>query len=164
MSLDVRGCHHFLATLGLQDCKTQRREADEKAKMKSRPSKPASYPKKDSRRKDAAMVKGSFPVVAIGASAGGLEAYKELLHALPSDTGMAFVLIQHLDPSHASMLIRSPGNEDPRPANEMGIPREALVLLVAVVGAQEMAGWLPAVPIDPRGRAHNTRGVRCLAY
>ncbi|MFC5862152.1 chemotaxis protein CheB [Acidicapsa dinghuensis] len=45
-----------------------------------------------------------FPVVAVGASAGGLEAYKEFFHALPSDTGMAFVLIQHLDPSHESML------------------------------------------------------------
>jgi two-component system CheB/CheR fusion protein len=50
------------------------------------------------------MMKGSFPVVAIGASAGGLEAYKEFFLALPSDTGMAFVLIQHLDPSHESML------------------------------------------------------------
>ncbi|HTV53947.1 MAG TPA: chemotaxis protein CheB, partial [Terriglobia bacterium] len=43
-------------------------------------------------------------MVAIGASAGGLEAYKEFLHALPPDTGMAFVLVQHLDPSHESML------------------------------------------------------------
>ncbi|WP_433967053.1 chemotaxis protein CheB [Tunturiibacter gelidiferens] len=50
------------------------------------------------------MGKGSFPIVAIGASAGGLEAYKEFFHALPSDTGMPFVLIQHLDPSHESML------------------------------------------------------------
>ncbi len=50
------------------------------------------------------MTKGSFPVVAIGASAGGLEAYKEFFLALPLDTGMAFVLIQHLDPSHKSML------------------------------------------------------------
>ena len=46
----------------------------------------------------------SFPIVAIGASAGGLEAYTEFLHALPVDTGMAFVLVQHLDPSHPSML------------------------------------------------------------
>lgn len=43
-------------------------------------------------------------MAAIGASAGGLEAYKEFFHALPSDTGMAFVLVQHLDPSHESML------------------------------------------------------------
>jgi two-component system, chemotaxis family, CheB/CheR fusion protein len=76
----------------------------EKAKMKSRPSKPAAPLKEHPKRKHAAMVKGSFPIVAIGASAGGLEAYKEFFLSLPSDTGMAFVLIQHLDPSHESML------------------------------------------------------------
>jgi len=45
-----------------------------------------------------------FPVVGIGASAGGLEAFSQLLAALPADTGMAFVLVQHLDPSHESLL------------------------------------------------------------
>jgi two-component system, chemotaxis family, CheB/CheR fusion protein len=44
------------------------------------------------------------PIVAIGASAGGAEAFGELLRALPTDTGMAFVLIQHLDPNHPSHL------------------------------------------------------------
>jgi two-component system CheB/CheR fusion protein len=71
--------------------------------LKSR-SKPAAASKEHSRQKPAAPVKGSFPVVAIGASAGGLEAYKEFFLALPVDTGMAFVLIQHLDPNHESML------------------------------------------------------------
>jgi two-component system CheB/CheR fusion protein len=47
---------------------------------------------------------GSFPIVAIGASAGGLEAYTEFFHALSSDTGMAIVLVQHLDPTHHSLL------------------------------------------------------------
>jgi two-component system, chemotaxis family, CheB/CheR fusion protein len=46
----------------------------------------------------------SFPVVGIGASAGGLEAFTKLLKHLPGDTGMAFVLVQHLDPTHASAL------------------------------------------------------------
>jgi two-component system, chemotaxis family, CheB/CheR fusion protein len=40
----------------------------------------------------------------VGASAGGLEAFTELLRALPPDTGMAFVLIQHLEAEHESML------------------------------------------------------------
>lgn len=44
------------------------------------------------------------PIVAIGASAGGLEAISELLVALPPETGMAFVLVQHLDPAHQSLL------------------------------------------------------------
>jgi two-component system CheB/CheR fusion protein len=47
---------------------------------------------------------GPVSIVGIGASAGGLEAVSALLRALPKDTGMAFVLVQHLDPTHASML------------------------------------------------------------
>jgi chemotaxis response regulator CheB len=46
----------------------------------------------------------AFPIVGIGASAGGLEAMTELLRHLPRDTGMAFVLVQHLDPTHESAL------------------------------------------------------------
>ena len=46
----------------------------------------------------------SFPVVAIGASAGGLAAFTALLKALPEKSGMAFVLIQHLEPKHESAL------------------------------------------------------------
>ena len=45
-----------------------------------------------------------IPVVGIGASAGGLEAVSELLGALPAATGMAFLLVQHLDPHHESFL------------------------------------------------------------
>ena len=45
-----------------------------------------------------------FPVVGIGASAGGLEAFEQLLRTIEPDTGMAFVLVQHLDPLHESLL------------------------------------------------------------
>jgi two-component system CheB/CheR fusion protein len=45
-----------------------------------------------------------FPIVGIGASAGGLEAFTQLLKHLPPDTGMGFVLVQHLDPDHESAL------------------------------------------------------------
>ncbi|HVP64275.1 MAG TPA: chemotaxis protein CheB, partial [candidate division Zixibacteria bacterium] len=47
-----------------------------------------------------------LPIVGIGASAGGLEAFTRLLAALPENTGMAFVLVQHLEPQHESMLSR----------------------------------------------------------
>ena len=46
----------------------------------------------------------SFPVVGIGASAGGLEAFTQLLGHLSATTGMAYVLVQHLDPLHTSLL------------------------------------------------------------
>jgi two-component system CheB/CheR fusion protein len=46
-----------------------------------------------------------FPVVAIGASAGGLDTFRTLLDAVPAASGMAFILVQHLDPTHDSMLV-----------------------------------------------------------
>lgn len=45
-----------------------------------------------------------FLIAAIGASAGGIEAFTELMRNLPADTGIAFVMIQHLDPKHQSIL------------------------------------------------------------
>lgn len=48
--------------------------------------------------------KRTFPIVAIGASAGGLEAVSQLLKNLPSNTGMAFIFVQHLSPTHKSFL------------------------------------------------------------
>jgi len=48
---------------------------------------------------------GSFPIVGIGASAGGLEAIEQFLRHLPQGSGMAFVVVQHLDPTHKGMLV-----------------------------------------------------------
>src|SRR5690348_16738840 len=46
----------------------------------------------------------SFPIVGIGASAGGLEAFKELLSYIEDATSMAYVFVQHLAPMHESLL------------------------------------------------------------
>lgn len=45
-----------------------------------------------------------LPIVGIGASAGGLEAFEQFFTHMPPDSGMAFVLVQHLDPTHKSIL------------------------------------------------------------
>jgi two-component system, chemotaxis family, CheB/CheR fusion protein len=60
-----------------------------------------------------------FPVVGIGASVGGLQAFRELLDHLPPDTGMAFVLVQHLDPLHKSALSELLGKSSPLPVAEV---------------------------------------------
>lgn len=60
-----------------------------------------------------------FPVVGIGASAGGLEAFRQLLSHLPTDTGMAFVLIQHLDPNQKSLLREILSRATPMPVVEV---------------------------------------------
>lgn len=46
----------------------------------------------------------NFPIVGVGASAGGLDAFKRLLSSIPENSGIAFVLVQHLDPLHESIL------------------------------------------------------------
>ena len=51
------------------------------------------------------QLRGDFAVVGIGASAGGLDACRKLVGALPADNGMAFILVQHLDPTHESMMV-----------------------------------------------------------
>ena len=55
-------------------------------------------------RKGAAPRRAPCPVVGIGASAGGLEAFRAFLSAAPIDSGLAFVLVQHLAPDHRSIL------------------------------------------------------------
>src|SRR5712691_8634017 len=45
-----------------------------------------------------------FPIVGLGASAGGLEAFEQFFRKVPRESGMAFVLVPHLDPGHASIL------------------------------------------------------------
>src|SRR4029077_10302548 len=59
-----------------------------------------------------------FPIIGVGASAGGLEAFTELLHELPKDNGMAFVFVQHLDPKHVSMLAEILARESKMPVLE----------------------------------------------
>src|SRR5512132_788058 len=60
-----------------------------------------------------------FPIVGVGASAGGLEAFVELLRALPDRPGMAFVLIQHQDRDHASLLAEILGKATKMPVAQV---------------------------------------------
>ncbi len=53
---------------------------------------------------DGQAIAVDFPIVGIGASAGGLDAFEGFFRACPADTGMAFVLVPHLDPDHHSLL------------------------------------------------------------
>src|SRR3984957_15016568 len=68
----------------------------------------------------------NFPVVGLGASAGGLDAFRRLLTALPPRTGMAFILIQHLDPTHARMMVDLLAGHTPLKVQQAadGIPLE----------------------------------------
>jgi two-component system CheB/CheR fusion protein len=61
----------------------------------------------------------AFTVVGIGASAGGVEAFRELLKELPVDTGMAFVIIQHLSPNYESFLTEILSRETKLPVTKV---------------------------------------------
>src|SRR5688500_14941388 len=65
-----------------------------------------------------------FPIVGVGASAGGVEAFQQLLSNLPADTGMAFVLLQHLYRTHPSLLAEVLAKATPMPvlSIEDGLP------------------------------------------
>ncbi|MCX6161195.1 MAG: hypothetical protein NTV87_07655 [Ignavibacteriae bacterium] len=54
--------------------------------------------------KDEENKQDSFPIVGIGASAGGLEALEQFFGNMPKDSGIAFVVIQHLDPNHVGIM------------------------------------------------------------
>ena len=75
----------------------------------------------------------SFAVVGLGASAGGLDAFRRLLAVLPAGTGMAFILIQHLDPTHHSMMVDLLADHTPmtvkQAANGMSLEPEHVYMI-----------------------------------
>jgi len=73
-------------------------------RTKAVPQKSATQKKREAGRDGGKRHIKSFPIVGIGGSAGGLEAFSNLLEHLPADLGMAYVYIQHLSPSHESFL------------------------------------------------------------
>ena len=76
----------------------------------------------------------NFAVVAIGASAGGLEAYTKLFAAMHGNTGMAFILVQHLEPKHDSMIV------------ELLAPHTAMAVVQAAEGMQVRPDRLYVIP------------------
>jgi two-component system CheB/CheR fusion protein len=79
----------------------------------------------------------------MGASAGGLDAFRVLLRALPAKSGMAFILVQHLDPTHTSMMV------------ELLAPHAAMPVLEAAEGARLAPDH---VYVIPPGRYLSVRG------
>lgn len=65
-----------------------------------------------------------IPIIGVGASAGGLKAFKSLVGAIPERSGMAYVLVQHLDPDHDSSLVEILSRETKIPIMEapLGAP------------------------------------------
>lgn len=99
----------------------------------------------------------TFPVVGIGASAGGLEAFTELLRHLPEKVGMAYVLVQHLDPTHSSVLQEILARATKIPVSEVTdgqeVQRDHIYVIPANANMIVQDGVLRLVPREsPRGR------------
>ena len=101
----------------------------------------------------------AFPIVAIGSSAGGLEALEALLGALPADSGAAFVIVAHLDPTHVSHLPELLGRCTPMPVRQIEQevrlePNQIFVIAPDQELSIEEGVIRPAKPSAPRGQRH----------
>lgn len=134
--------------------------------MTKRPS-PASRGRKKAQRKPSpakqpeagAETAGGFPVVGIGASAGGLEALQKLFEPMPADTGLAFVVVQHLAPEHPSILSELLGKIAVIPVAEASDGQEVRANHIYVIPPDRDLGILHGKlqllePVEPRGHRH----------
>ena len=80
--------------------KPERKPASSKKQKPARPRPQGTPPKEGGHH----SLRAAFPIVGIGASAGGLEALEIFLGKVPKGSGMAFVIVQHLDPTHKGMM------------------------------------------------------------
>lgn len=103
--------------------------------------------------------KDSFPIVAIGASAGGLEAMTQLIKHLPAATGMAYIYAQHLSPDHESILTSLLAKSTKVPVQEvtdlMRIQPDNIYVMPSDKEMKVIDGKIKLTPRSPR-RGANT--------
>ena len=97
-----------------------------------------------------------FPIIAVGASAGGLEAIETFLGHVPADCGMAFVIIQHLDPVHKGFLVELLQRVTPMPviqvSDRMAIKPGHVYVIPPNKDMSILRGYLHLVaPVEPHG-------------
>jgi two-component system CheB/CheR fusion protein len=101
-----------------------------------------------------------FPVVGIGASAGGLDAVKAFLKALPAKSGMAYVFIQHLSPDHDSILPEILQKVAPFPVQQITdnvhLEQDHLYIIPANKVVTATDGILKLTPIEKKHVKSNT--------
>lgn len=104
-------------------------------------------------------VGGAFPIVGIGMSAGGLEVATAFLNAMPADSGMGFVIVQHLDPTRTSLLAELLARETAMPVVQiedgMRVEPNRVHVIVPAKTLLIDGGILRLVdPTAPRGHRH----------
>src|SRR2546428_836997 len=102
----------------------------------------------------------AFPIVGIGASAGGLDAFRQLLKHLPADTGMGFVLVQHLDPDHESALAQILARATSMPVREVAKGLARIARHPYVPGQRLSPGLSPLEGQKKKGAEFTERETR----
>jgi len=97
-----------------------------------------------------------FPIIGIGASAGGLEAIETFLRPIPADCGIAFVIIQHLDPVHKGFLVELLQRVTPMPViqvtDSMAIKPGHVYVIPPNTDMSLLRGLLHLIaPVEPHG-------------
>ncbi len=106
-------------------------------------------------------IKEQCPIVGFGASAGGLDAFTSLLQEMPADSGLALVLVQHLDPQHSSILtellaratpmrVTQVVHETPVQPNHVYVipPNKDLLISDRVLHLEPRPAAVPHMPVD----------------
>ncbi|MBC8032589.1 MAG: histidine kinase, partial [Chitinophagaceae bacterium] len=116
--------------------------------------------------KEESSINGSinqFPVVGIGASAGGLDAFKSFIKAIPDNCGMAFILVQHLHADHASSLPEILQRETSIPVQEISDRVTVQPNTIYVIPSNKMLvasdGILELSPRPEKGQPNNVIDV-----
>lgn len=109
------------------------------------------------RDKPKAKPTGAVTVVGLGASAGGLEAFEKFFPKVPRHSGLAFVIVQHLDPSHDSLLAEILQRQTPLPVHEaqdrMEVEADCIYVIPPNRYMSLAKGMLHlSVPEQPRGQ------------
>ena len=103
-----------------------------------------------------------FPIIGIGASAGGLESFELFFKTMPADSGMAFVLVPHLDPGHASMLSEILQRNTTMPVHEAKDKVNIQINHVYIIPPnKDMSIFHGKLQLSPPEHA---RGMSCLLY
>ena len=123
----------------------------------SHPSEPQPRPTKAESKQPSQL---SFPVVGIGASAGGLDAVRRFFEHMPSDNGMAFVVIFHLSPDHESsagrLIAQSTKMVVTQVTSATAIEKNHVYVISPAQYLSMDDGYLRVVPQGPRRGAHVT--------
>lgn len=107
-----------------------------------------------------AATRQDFPIVGIGASAGGLDAFRQLMNQITANSGMAYVLVQHLDPNHPSILTELVSGMTKIPVHEITDDIHLAPNTIYVIPENKLLTSVDGVlKLSPRGKQMKNQAI-----